>query len=105
MRDTKSGYGKCISCGRIFSYEKLDAGHFYSRRYMSTRWDENNVHAQCRSCNRFEEGNKYKYGKALEKKLGLKELSKLDYKRSNSVKYSNSELKMIGDKYKELINV
>lgn len=103
LRDTKDGYGKCISCNGIYSFEKLDAGHFFSRRYMNTRWNENNVHAQCRNCNRFLEGNKYKFGKALEKKIGISEIDRLDYLKSQTKKYTISELKLLIDKYKQII--
>lgn len=103
LRDTKHGYGKCISCGAIHSYDKLDAGHFYSRRYMNTRWNENNVFAQCRACNRFLEGNKYKYGKALEVKIGIDGINKLEYLKSQTKKYTISEINQIANYYKELI--
>ena len=56
-RDTKDGWGKCCSCGAIKAYEQLDAGHFINRKWLATRWHEDNVHAQCISCNRFGEGD------------------------------------------------
>jgi len=69
-RDTKDGFGKCISCGKFKAYEELDAGHFIGRQHLGTRWDEKNVHAQCRYCNRFDEGNKGNYRAALVAKYG-----------------------------------
>ncbi len=56
-RDSKDGWFVCCSCGQTKPYEQADAGHFINRRWMAIRWDERNVHAQCRSCNRFDEGN------------------------------------------------
>ena len=45
-----NGYFRCISCGKIKPYEQADCGHFHSRRHMSTRFDEDNAHAECRYC-------------------------------------------------------
>lgn len=47
------GYVSCISCGRIFRWQETDNGHFISRRYFNTRYVEENCHAECRYCNRF----------------------------------------------------
>ncbi len=49
-RDTRNGVFKCISCGRILPYEQADCGHYINRKHMSTRFDEMNCNAQCRSC-------------------------------------------------------
>lgn len=51
LRDAlPNGTFRCISCGRIKPFEQADAGHFHSRRHMSTRFDELNVSAECRYC-------------------------------------------------------
>lgn len=42
----------CITCGKPGNNKTIDAGHFFDRRYTDIRFDENNVHAQCTSCNR-----------------------------------------------------
>ena len=53
LRDTDEyGYGECITCGWLFGYKDLEAGHFRHRRHLTTRWLEQNVHAQCFECNR-----------------------------------------------------
>lgn len=41
-----------------------------SRRYMSTRFDERNCHAQCVACNIFNQGNSPSYRKSLVLKYG-----------------------------------
>lgn len=44
----------CITCGRKFQSgerQQLHAGHYISRGVYSTRWDEENVNAQCAGCN------------------------------------------------------
>ena len=47
-----------------------DCENFISRRFQSTRYDEKNAHAQCKKCNRFENGNQYEHGKAIDRKYG-----------------------------------
>ena len=63
--DNNSGYCKCISCNKPIHYTESDAGHLFSRKALSTRWDERNVNAQCRKCNRFEYGRQYEYAQNI----------------------------------------
>lgn len=51
LRDAMpNGMIRCISCGQIKPFNKFDNGHYFSRRKMATRWDEDNCHAECRHC-------------------------------------------------------
>lgn len=51
LRDVMpNGYGRCISCGNIKHFSDLDCGHFYSRKHMGTRFDEDNCSAECKYC-------------------------------------------------------
>ena len=74
--DNTSGYCKCISCNKPIHFSESDAGHFIGRQHLTTRYDERNVHAQCRKCNRFEYGRQYEYsinlGQELSEELLLK---------------------------------
>ena len=56
LRDTDEyGNGRCITCGEWFRYKDLECGHFRSRRHLTTRWREENAHAQCTECNQKED--------------------------------------------------
>ena len=71
LRDRVDGdFCKCCTCGRVKHWKEMDAGHFINRRYYGVRFDERNVHAQCRYCNRFNEGEQAKYAEFLKKKYG-----------------------------------
>ena len=60
LRDTDdNGYGRCITCGETFHYKEFECGHFRSRRNLTTRWREENAHAQCFECNRKEDIGAY----------------------------------------------
>lgn len=63
------GFIKCY-CGAYVHWKDADASHFVSRQHLHTRYDERNVHASCRKCNRFLEGNKEDYSLFLIKKYG-----------------------------------
>lgn len=74
---------KCISCG---NKSELQAGHFYSAgHYSHMRFNEDNTHGQCKSCNYYKSGNLIEYRKNLIKKIGeerVKELDRLSENRS-----------------------
>ena len=75
-----NGYFRCISCGKIKPYEQADCGHFHSRRHMATRFDEDNAHAECKSCNRFSADHLIHYEKNLKAKIGQLRFDKLAWR-------------------------
>lgn len=96
-----NGYAKCISCGKIHFWRELQCGHYMSRRYMSTRFDEDNCHAQCVACNMFNQGNIQGYRRGLLEKIGEKRINLVELKAMNSIrKYSDLEYKELTKYYK-----
>ena len=102
-RDTRNGVFKCISCGRILPYEQADCGHYVNRKHMATRFDEMNCNAQCRSCNRFDEGNIQGYRRGLVALYGEQQVTLLEDKKHNFRKYSDFEYEVLIKHYKEEI--
>jgi len=102
-RDAENG-GNCISCGKWFPYEELDAGHFISRNCLQLRYDERNVNVQCRLCNRFRNGEQALYAKGLDSKYGKGTSDELldVYKnsKSNIQKFSSEFYEDMYNKYK-----
>jgi hypothetical protein len=45
--------------GRVYHYKSIHAGHFMSRRCLSTRWCEINVQPQSAADNLFAQGEQY----------------------------------------------
>lgn len=84
-------------------YEQADAGHFINRRFMATRWREDNVHAQCRYCNRFSEGAGSGYALFILRKYGEKKLEYLDAIKNTTVKWTDSELELLIKEYKDKV--
>lgn len=103
LRDCMSnGFFRCISCGQIKPFKQADNGHYINRQHMSTRFDEMNCNAQCRSCNRFMEGNIQNYRKGLIAKYGEQKVLLLESKQSISRKYSDFEYEQLIKYYKAL---
>lgn len=110
LRDSKlvggERVGKCITCNKlvgVVGQRTGQAGHFMSRRYTSTRWDEQNVNLQCAGCNMFGAGEQYKYSVALDEKYGPGTSKKLHDKSMMITKYSNFDLEMMIKIYEEKI--
>ena len=102
------GNCKCISCGKeapAFG-GSIHAGHLFSRRYLSTRYDEKNVNAQCNYCNTFLNGNQIKAARGVEKKWGKGTVKKLEDRIHVTVKLTRVDyleaIENIKRKIKEL---
>lgn len=97
-----NGFFRCISCGQIKPFAQADCGHYINRQHMSTRFDEMNCNAQCRHCNRFDEGNIQGYRKGLVQKYGEQAVVLLEAKKNQHRKYSDFEYEALIKHYKEL---
>ena len=93
LRDAyPNGTFRCISCGKIKPIEQADAGHYHSRKHMATRFDEDNVSAECRACNRFCADHLIGYRSNLIHKIGMTRFQLLEVKAHSTKKWSNFEL-------------
>lgn len=107
--DPKSLCVNCCSCGRIGNwFYKMEAGHFIpkgSRGESGVRFDERNVHAQCKTCNGFKQGNTLNYGDFMREKYGQEVIDEL--RRDDLVlkhQRGQTELMAIALHYKQLYN-
>lgn len=92
LRDMLQGnVFQCISCGRIKPISQADCGHYINRQHMATRFSEVNCNAQCRSCNRFDEGNMSGYRAGLVRKYGETKVVLLESMKNDVRKYSEFE--------------
>ena len=87
------GICKCISCGKEAEAfgGSTHAGHLFSRRYLSTRWDEKNVNSQCAYCNTFLNGNQIKAARGVDKKWGEGTVDELEGRIHTTVKLSRTD--------------
>ena len=91
---------QCISCGRIKPMSQADCGHYINRQHMSTRFSEVNCNAQCRNCNRFDEGNMSGYRAGLVRKHGETKVLLLESQKHEVRKYSDFEYEALICHYK-----
>lgn len=101
LRDSdENGIIRCCSCGKPVFWKKSDAGHFVNRKHMSLRYSEINVHAQCRECNRFDEGNLPGYSLFITQKYGDDAIKKLLAAKQLTNKMGKFEFKAVAEFYK-----
>lgn len=92
----------CISCGRAHSGQ-YHAGHYKSvGSSPELRFNELNCHKQCSSCNNHLSANIIKYRINLIKKIGIKEVEKLEGPHK-AKKYTIDDLKELKQYYKNKV--
>lgn len=104
LRDAdNNGYIRCISCGKVVFWKDADNGHFINRKHMSLRFSETNCNAQCRSCNRFDEGNMTGYNIGMIKKYGQQTVNLLILAKNQQHKISDAEYQILIKNYQQKI--
>lgn len=83
----KDGTCKCFTCDYRNHWKKLQNGHFVSRYYLSTRFDERNCRPQCYTCNMYRNGMTPDFSQNLEKELGKGITEELYREARKIVKY------------------
>lgn len=82
----------------------MDCGHYFSRRNMSTRFDEDNANAECSACNRFNAEHLHGYRENLIRKIGTQRFTLLDVKHNQTRKWSAWELEQLITYYSKLVS-
>ena len=90
----------CVSCDKPLG-TKFDAGHYYSTKYKSVTFDEDNVHEQCVTCNQHKHGNLLNYQIGIQKRIGAEKLLELYVKAHETKKWTIPEVKEIIATYKQ----
>ncbi|MFP4461620.1 MAG: recombination protein NinG [Thermotogota bacterium] len=75
----ENGIVRCSTCGAFRHWRYLDAGHYMSRRHLSTKYNEKNVHPQCKQCNGPYSGEQALMARFIDKKYGLGTAQHLEY--------------------------
>jgi hypothetical protein len=71
LRDSdENGYIRCFTCRGVRFYKYCDAGHGIGRQHKATKYNEKNVHAQCKKCNGLEGGMRERYKEEMNKRYG-----------------------------------
>jgi 5-methylcytosine-specific restriction endonuclease McrA len=88
----------CVTCG---SRVRLECSHFYSRRYLATRFDLTNCNAMCHECNMRHNFNPFPYARYMQSKYGEDGLANLNAKRMALIKVTDEELRELLAEYRE----
>jgi hypothetical protein len=105
LRDaTDEGLVQCFTCGNVNNYKVgMQNGHFMSRKFMATRYDEQNCQVQCVGCNMFKSGEQFKFSLALDSKYGKGTAEDLLRKATKTLKIMPHEYKEKISYYKSLV--
>jgi len=106
LRDaTDEGMVQCFTCGCVKHYKSgMQCGHFQSRRFLATRFDEHNCAPQCVACNMFRGGEQFKFAMNLEAKYGEGTAEELEIKARSIFKYSRLDYTSRISYYKECVD-
>lgn len=69
--------GLCYTCGKLYSFSQLQAGHFIPGRHNSNLLDPRGVNAQCYHCNVGLKGNPINYWLYMERDHGREIIDEL----------------------------
>jgi hypothetical protein len=95
---------ECYTCGKKEYWKKQHAGHFASRKHYSTRWNEYNVQVQCPSCNIWQQGMQFEFGKQLCLQYGDNFADELMNESKKIRKFDDIEIKDMIEYYSGLIS-
>jgi hypothetical protein len=104
--DEHTGRVNCVTCGANEHWSDMDCGHYISRSVWSVRFDTFNCMAQCRKCNRFENGKSERFRAELVRLRGLSAIENLERraKRKTQIPFSIDALTVITKLYRSLAN-
>lgn len=82
----------CYTCGHQLHWKKIHAGHYISRFYKATRWDERQVLPQCAMCNLWKRGDPTTFRENLVRDLGEETVREIESSRKTLTKLDRSFL-------------
>ena len=106
LRDsTPEGLVQCCTCGKVSHYtDRMQNGHFQSRRFQATRFNEINCQVQCVKCNIYEQGEQYRFSIYIDAKYGEGTAEDLECLARTTVKFSRIDYEEKITYYKLKVN-
>jgi hypothetical protein len=92
--------GRCVTCGDV---QGLQCSHFFSRRYLSIRFDLRNCNAMCAGCNRRHNRDRKPYERYMLNTYGPAVIAELDGLRLSLEKVTSEELVEMLQRYKTMV--
>lgn len=104
LRDSDEfGIATCCTCGARKRWRLMDAGHYITTVKEATKFDENNVHAQCKGCNKWQGGRPAEYIPFIERKYGEGTAAKIRDKSVRECKRTLFDYQTIEKNYAERV--
>jgi len=97
--DTTGGV-RCFTCSKLHHWKDIQNGHFQSRKFLATRFDEGNCRPQCVSCNIYNYGEQYKFAV----KLGATKAAEMQRKARTTAKWMRIDYEEKISYYKQIVN-
>ena len=91
----ENGLASCVTCGKRQHYKEMDGGHFISRKWTATKLVEENIHPQCKGCNRYGSGRHDDYSLYMVDTYGIEMVRELNDKKRELCKQNRIELEDI----------
>jgi len=102
LRDSDQfGIATCVTSGKRGFWRTMDCGHYVSRAKESTRYDEQNCHAQGKQSNRFQGGHFLEHGRALDRLHGVGTRDALERKAGMVCKRTTADYLFLAGAYRE----
>jgi len=99
-----NGNTTCKTCGKFGHWRDFDAGHFIAKgNGNSVYFIDDNIHAQCRRCNSFDEGNKENYYPYMLERYGQERVDELKVMKHQPLKITREDYAEMEANYKNKI--
>jgi hypothetical protein len=98
----ENGYARCVTCDRVEHWKNMDGGHWISRNHAHLLLEEN-IHPQCKGCNRFMSGCHEQYTFYMIDTYGEGFCRELMMTKRQLKKYNRSDLMVMIDDFKARI--
>ena len=95
-----NGMCECVTCGKVGHYKDMDGGHFVSRKHNSVLLLEENIHPQCKHCNKYLNGNMDSYSLFMIDTYGMDAMRELIQSKHQVKKFTEVELLDLIGEYK-----
>jgi len=97
--DSGTGLATCITCGATGKPSEMNAGHFWKRGHLATRFDPRNCHVQCVRCNNYRGGAEAEHAAYILQTYGKWTFDVLENLHRRVVKLSRQDYEEIIRKY------
>lgn len=97
----EGGTDHCYTCGGLFHWKDLQAGHAIPGRHNAVLFDEEIVRKQCATCNVFRRGQYHIFTTKLIRERGMEWWEKKLEESRRLVKWTRSDIEELIAGYKE----